>query len=195
VERTRTHNLAVGSVCKLRAETLPTQPPRQPELNRLMAERWRDTSPPHRACLSIATRRLIRPKTTRALCVAFVNPYRRPRIIVHALAAFVGGRPANAGGRVPDRVQRPRRAGRARRAGGATDVPRERRFRHDTATLPLPVIAECTITRRVALSRQHHLLYTLSLQPTIARIFEFLLRHGEVLILFACVCLLVALFK
>jgi len=29
VERTRTHNLAVGSVCKLRAETLPTQPPRQ----------------------------------------------------------------------------------------------------------------------------------------------------------------------
>ena len=30
MERTRTHNLAVGSVCKLRAETLPTQPPRQP---------------------------------------------------------------------------------------------------------------------------------------------------------------------
>jgi len=30
VERTRTHNLAVGSVCKLRAETLPTQPPRHP---------------------------------------------------------------------------------------------------------------------------------------------------------------------
>jgi len=29
-ERTRTHNLAVGSVCKLRAETLPTQPPRHP---------------------------------------------------------------------------------------------------------------------------------------------------------------------
>ena len=29
MERTRTHNLAVGSVCKLRAETLPTQPPRQ----------------------------------------------------------------------------------------------------------------------------------------------------------------------
>ena len=28
MERTRTHNLAVGSVCKLRAETLPTQPPR-----------------------------------------------------------------------------------------------------------------------------------------------------------------------
>ena len=26
MERTRTHNLAVGSVCKLRAETLPTQP-------------------------------------------------------------------------------------------------------------------------------------------------------------------------
>ena len=33
MERTRTHNLAVGSVCKLRAETLPTQPPRHP--NRL----------------------------------------------------------------------------------------------------------------------------------------------------------------
>ena len=30
MERTRTHNLAVGSVCKLRAETLPTQPPRHP---------------------------------------------------------------------------------------------------------------------------------------------------------------------
>jgi len=30
VERTRPHNLAVGSVCKLRAETLPTQPPRHP---------------------------------------------------------------------------------------------------------------------------------------------------------------------
>ena len=28
MERTRTHNLAVGSVCKLRAETLPIQPPR-----------------------------------------------------------------------------------------------------------------------------------------------------------------------
>ena len=28
MERTRTHNLAVGSVCKLRAETLPTQRPR-----------------------------------------------------------------------------------------------------------------------------------------------------------------------
>ena len=31
MERTRTHNLAVGSVCKLRAETLPTQPPRHPD--------------------------------------------------------------------------------------------------------------------------------------------------------------------
>ena len=30
MERTRTHNLAVGSVCKFRAETLPTQPPRHP---------------------------------------------------------------------------------------------------------------------------------------------------------------------
>ena len=35
MERTRTHNLAVGSVCKLRAETLPTQPPRHPTATRV----------------------------------------------------------------------------------------------------------------------------------------------------------------
>ena len=34
MERTRTHNLAVGSISKLRAKTLPTQPPRHPNVIR-----------------------------------------------------------------------------------------------------------------------------------------------------------------
>ena len=44
MERTRTHNLAVGSVCKLRAETLPTQPPRHPNYTLTLASGYNNFS-------------------------------------------------------------------------------------------------------------------------------------------------------
>ena len=53
MERTRTHNLAVGSVCKLRAETLPTQPPRHPNRANVIS-----------FCVRLHTRKLTRrPRT------------------------------------------------------------------------------------------------------------------------------------